>query len=120
MFSSVRLSQRLGHHCQRRSAGAGTTGRTPDILTRHCMAGQQLPFAAPSVMCLPCRESPFGPAMVLMHLQHSLSSQENGPYAQSLGRQSLQRFVLCISMLPKSHGQRNPVGCSPWVAKRQT
>ena len=78
MFSSVRLSQRLGHHCQRRSAGAGTTGRTPDILTRHCVAGQQLPFAAPSVMCLPCRESPFGPAMVLMHLQHSLSSRRMG------------------------------------------
>lgn len=29
VFSSVRLSQRLGHHCECRSAGTGTTGRTP-------------------------------------------------------------------------------------------
>ena len=57
VFSLVRLSQRLGRHCRCRSAGNGTTGRTPDILKRHCVAGRQLPFPVPSVMCLPCRES---------------------------------------------------------------
>ena len=44
------------------------------------------------------------------------------PRVRSLGREdSLEEEMATHSrILRESHGQRNPVGCSPWVAKSRT
>ena len=65
MFSPVSLSQRLGHHCQCRSAGAGTTGRTPKH-PHEALPGRTAAPVSRAFCHVPALQgkSPFGPGMV--------------------------------------------------------